>query len=350
MRRWQVDSAPHEKGVFQSEQCFSLSHSPLQTGLNSVKNAHSHLPFAVGVDFGGTSIKPALVQGAQIIERGVPFDPQHHTAEETLLKMEAAIRELCVDLPGIVPVGIGLPGFVDSLHGIVHGLSNVVGWEEVPVSKLLSERLQVPVILENDANAMAYGEWLYGAAANTQHAVCVTLGTGVGGALILDGKLFRGAQLAAGELGHTSIDFKGPSGPYGNLGCLEMYVGNHHISVRALAAYAAAGLSAPTAECTPLDLCVAAHAGCEVALELWASIGNELGAAFANIVWILNPDVIVVGGGVAKAGELLFPHIERSLKSRTSPVINSRLRIVPATLGNDAGAIGCAALALAAGG
>jgi glucokinase len=87
-----------------------------------------------------------------------------------------------------------------------------------------------------------------------------------------------------------------------------------------------------------------------VALELWEQIGNELGAAFANIVWILNPDVIVVGGGVAKAGELLFPHIERSLKSRTSPVINSKLRIVPATLGNDAGAIGCAALALAVGG
>jgi glucokinase len=311
--------------------------------------SHSQLPFAVGVDFGGTSVKPALVQGAEIVKRAVPFDPQHHTAAETLQRMEDAIRELCVGLPGLVPVGIGLPGLVDSVNGVVHGLSNVSGWEEVAVSKILSERLHVPVILENDANAMAYGEWLYGAAANTRHAICVTLGTGVGGGLILDGKLFRGAQLAAGELGHTSIDLNGPSGPYGNLGCLEMYVGNHHISARALAAYAAKGLAAPTRECSPRDLDTAARSGCPIALELWAAIGNELGAAFANIVWILNPDVIVVGGGVAKAGDLLFPHIERSLKSRTSSVINSKLRIVPATLGNDAGAIGCASLALASG-
>ncbi len=310
-------------------------------------DSHS-LPHAVGIDFGGTSIKPALVQGKTVITHGATINPQGRTAAQTLDAMEAAIRVLCADLPSLVPVGIGLPGFVDSENGVVHGLSNVTGWTEVPVSQILSERLKVPVILENDANAMAYGEWLYGAAANTRNAVCITLGTGVGGALILEGKLYRGSQLAAGELGHTSIDLNGRMGPYGNKGCLEAYVGNHPISTRALAAYREAGIPAPSTECTPLDLTGAARKGCPVALGIWKSIGNELGAAFANIVWILNPDVIVVGGGVAKAGDLLFPHIEDSLKSRTSSVINSQLRIVPATLGNDAGAIGCAALALAA--
>jgi len=312
-----------------------------------VTDSHS-LPHAVGIDFGGTSIKPALVQGKTIITHGATINPQGRTAAQTLDAMEAAIRALCADLPSLVPVGIGLPGFVDSEKGVVHGLSNVTGWTEVPVSQILSERLKVPVILENDANAMAYGEWLYGAAANTRNAVCITLGTGVGGALILEGNLYRGSQLAAGELGHTSIDLNGRMGPYGNKGCLEAYVGNHPISTRALAAYREAGIPAPSTECTPLDLTGAARKGCPVALGIWKSIGNELGAAFANIVWILNPDVIVVGGGVAKAGDLLFPHIEDSLKSRTSSVINSQLRIVPATLGNDAGAIGCAALALAA--
>jgi len=312
-----------------------------------VTDSHS-LPHAVGIDFGGTSIKPALVQGKTVITHGATINPQGRTAAQTLDAMEAAIRVLCADLPSLVPVGIGLPGFVDSENGVVHGLSNVTGWTEVPVSQILSERLKVPVILENDANAMAYGEWLYGAAANTRNAVCITLGTGVGGALILEGKLYRGSQLAAGELGHTSIDLNGRMGPYGNKGCLEAYVGNHPISTRALAAYREAGIPAPSTECTPLDLTGAARKGCPVALGIWKSIGNELGAAFANIVWILNPDVIVVGGGVAKAGDLLFPHIEDSLKSRTSSVINSQLRIVPATLGNDAGAIGCAALALAA--
>ncbi len=310
--------------------------------------AHNSPPLAIGIDFGGTSIKPALVQGSCILKHGKPINPQGHAAAETLNLMEQAIRELCSELPSLVPVGIGLPGLVDSANGVVHGLSNVVGWDEVPVSRILSERLGVPVILENDANAMAYGEWLFGAAANTRNAVCITLGTGVGGGLILEGKLYRGAQLAAGELGHTSIDMNGPSGPYGNLGCLEAYVGNHQISTRALAAYHSAGTPPPTPECTPLDLDRAARKGCLIALRLWETIGTELGAAFANIVWILNPDIIVVGGGVANAGDLLFPHIERSLKSRTSAVISEKLRIVPATLGNDAGAIGCAALALSA--
>ncbi|NBV85652.1 MAG: ROK family protein, partial [Verrucomicrobia bacterium] len=196
-------------------------------------HSQTNSSYAVGIDFGGTSVKPALVQGDKIVRRTVPFDPQNCTAAETLLSMEAAIRDLCSDLPGLVPVGIGLPGFVDNESGVVHGLSNVAGWDEVPVSRILSERLNVPVVLENDANAMAYGEWSYGAAANTRHAVCITLGTGVGGGLILNGELFRGAQMAAGELGHTSIDFNGKSGPYGNLGCLEMYVGNHAISARA---------------------------------------------------------------------------------------------------------------------
>jgi glucokinase len=208
-------------------------------------DAHS---YSIGIDFGGTSIKPALVRGANIIERGATIDPQKNDAAATLTAMEESIRHLCRALPKLVPVGIGLPGLVDSEHGIVHGLSNVEGWDEIPVSQILGERLGVPVILENDANAMAYGEWKYGAAAHTRHAICITLGTGVGGGLILDGKLFKGAQLAAGEIGHTSINYRGVEGPYGNFGCLEGYVGNHQISQRALAAYHAARQMPPTPE------------------------------------------------------------------------------------------------------
>lgn len=305
-------------------------------------------PHAVGIDFGGTSIKPALVQGARVVQHGTPINPQEGTAAQTLDAMERSIRELCAPLNALVPVGIGLPGLVDSINGVVHGLSNVEGWHEVPVSAILSERLNTPVILENDANAMAYGEWLYGAAANTRHAVCITLGTGVGGGLILDGKLFRGAQLAAGEIGHTSIDYRGLKGPYGNLGCLESYVGNRQISERARAAYAAASLTPPSENCSPRDLDAAARGGCAVARQLWLEIGTELGAALANLVWILNPDAIVIGGGVANAGDSLFPHIKSSIRSRCSDIVTNNLRVVPAALGNDAGAIGCAALALEA--
>lgn len=304
-------------------------------------------PLAIGIDFGGTSIKSALVQGSSIVARGRIIDPQAPGgADHTLREMEAVVRELCAPLPAPVPVGIGLPGLVDSIHGIVHGLSNVPGWDDIPVVSILRERLGVPVILENDANAMAYGEWLFGAAANTRHALCVTLGTGVGGALILDGKLFRGAQLSAGELGHTSIDYKGLPGPYGNFGCLESYVGNDAISRRALAAYAAAGAPPPSAECTPRELFLAAEGGCSIAANLWAEVADQLGTAFANVLWLMNPEAIVVGGGVANAGPFLFEPLLRSLRSRTSEVIHQHLRVLPAALGNDAGAIGCAALAL----
>jgi glucokinase len=304
--------------------------------------------YAVGIDFGGTSIKPALVQGAKIIQRGAPIDPQAADANTVLLEIERSTRQLCSALPNLVPVGIGLPGLVDSEHGIVHGLSNVVGWDEIPVSRILGERLGVPVILENDANAMAYGEWKYGAAASTRHAVCITLGTGVGGGLIIDRKLFRGAQLAAGEVGHTSIDYRGAKGPYGNLGCLESYVGNHWISERAKEAYRCANHAPPSPDCTPEQLAKAAVAGCQIAGALWEAVGDELGAALSNVIWLLNPDAIVIGGGVAKAGRLIFEPIERSIKSRTSRVIHEKLRLLPAMLGNDAGAVGCGALALEA--
>lgn len=308
-------------------------------------DAHS---YSIGIDFGGTSIKPALVRGAEMIERGATIDPKKQDAAATLTAMEASIRHLCRALPNLVPVGIGLPGLVDSRRGIVHGLSNVEGWDEIPVSQILGQRLGVPVILENDANAMAYGEWKYGAAAETQNAICITLGTGVGGGLILDGKLFRGAQLAAGEIGHTSIDYRGVEGPYGNLGCLEGYVGNHQISQRALTAYRTAGQTPPTPECTPQHLAAAAYAGCSVAKSIWNAVGDEIGTALSNAIWLLNPDAIVIGGGVAKAGKLIFEPLERSIKGRTSPIVHEKLRLVPAMLGNDAGAIGCGALALEA--
>ena len=307
----------------------------------------SPLP-AIGIDFGGTSIKSALVQGAEVLRRGRLINPQGASAAQTLSAIEEVIRELCHDLPGLVPVGIGLPGLVDSTHGIVHGLSNVDGWEEVPVQRLLEDRLHVPVILENDANAMAYGEWKHGAATHARHVICITLGTGVGGALILDGKLFRGAQLAAGEIGHASIDYRGKPGPYGSTGGLEEYVGNAQITERAEEAYRQVNLPPPAQPCSPEILASAGNAGCPIARRLWEAVGDEIGAALASAVWILNPDAIVIGGGVAKAGDILFDPIQRSLRSRTPPVIHEQLRIVPAQLGNDAGAIGCAALALEA--
>jgi glucokinase len=302
---------------------------------------------AIGIDFGGTSIKSAVVQAGCLLERGEPIDPQPYASAETLVAaIVEAIGALRAVHPEVEAIGVGLPGFVDSLNGIVHGLTNVPGWNEVPLRDLLTARTGLPAIIENDANAMAFGEFKHGAARGHRHVICVTLGTGVGGALILDGRLYRGAQLAAGELGHTSIDYRGRPGPYGNFGGLEEYVGNHQISERAAAMYREAGRSVLPAQCMPLDLARAASRGDRVALGVWETVGLEIGCALANAVWILNPDAIIIGGGVANAGDLVFKPIIKTIRARTLPLFHEKLHVLPATLGNDAGIIGNAELAL----
>jgi glucokinase len=213
---------------------------------------------------------------------------------------------------------------------------------------MLRERTGLPATIENDANAMAYAEFRHGAARGAKNAICITLGTGVGGGLILDGRLFRGSNFAAGELGHASVDLHGPRGVYGNPGDLEVYVGNRQIGERAARLYAAAGQPRAAENCTPLDLQKLAEAGDRIAIALWDAIGTEIGVALANAVWLINPDIIVVGGGVAAAGDLLFLPIRRTICERTSKLFHEQLKVLPAELGNDAGIIGNAALALAA--
>ena len=301
---------------------------------------------AIGIDFGGTSIKSAVVHEGRLLAHGEPIDteqfPNKNALLDEILRVIAALR---AQHPEVAAIGVGLPGFVDSVNGIVHELTNVTGWDEVPLRAILTERTGLAAIIENDAKAMAYGEWKYGAAQNGRNVICITLGTGVGGGLILDGRLYRGAQLAAGEIGHASIDYRGVPGPYGDRGGLEEYVGNHQIAQRAAEMYRDAGHDVPVEKCTPRDLEVAARDGDPVALAMWDRVGAEIGCALVNAIWILNPDAIVIGGGVAKAGDLLFEPIRRIVEKRTDPLFHENLRIVPAALGNEAGMIGCATLA-----
>jgi len=304
-------------------------------------------PIALGIDFGGTGIKPAVIRGAEILERGNVLDTQRlgspGVITERLAEEIARLRERH---PAVAGIGIGLPGMIDAEAGVIHGLSNVPGWENFPLREILRERTGLPVTLENDAKAMAYGEWRHGAASAWRHVICITLGTGVGGGLILDGKLYRGAFNGAGELGQTSIDVYGAatSGVYGNLGALEKSVGNREIAQRASERYRQAGAEKSAEECTPRQLSEAAAAGDAVAREVWETIGSEIGAALVNVIWLLNPECIVIGGGVAKAGAWLFDPIGRTIRERTMALYHEQLAIVPARLGSDAGAIGAAAL------
>jgi glucokinase len=305
-------------------------------------------PTAIGIDFGGTTVKFGVVQGGRILARMPVLVTRDYPDHELLLKaIRKTIEELREHNSEVAAVGAGLPGMIDSVNGRVYQLSNVPGWEDVPLTALLEEWTGLPAAIDNDANAMAYAEWLYGAGNGGVNVVCVTLGTGVGGGLILDGKLYRGSQLGAGEIGQMMIDPDGPKGQYGNDGALEKYVGHFQITERAQALYRESGLTKSQKDCSPKALQAAADAGDEVARKVWEEVGCAIAITLCNIVWLLNPDRIVVGGGVANAGEYVFGPIRRVIMERTMKIFHENLTIVPARLGNDAGIIGGAALALA---
>ena len=307
-------------------------------------------PVAIGIDFGGTNIKLGLVQSGGLMQRAESLSTLAYDSVQSLLAgILSAVDDLRAMNPDLAAIGAGLPGMVDSKNGLVHHLTNVSGWVNVPLRDLLSLHTGLPAVVENDANAMTYAEWKYGAGRERANVVCVTLGTGVGGGLILDGKLYRGSRFGAGEIGNMTIDYQGPPYVYGNFGALERYVGNRYIAERAVVHYEAAGYARTLAECTPALLAAAALASDEVARGLWEETGVMLGAALADVVWLLNPDAIILGGGVAQAGELLFEPIRRTIRERTSPVFYEGLEVLPAVLGSDAGLISCGALAVDAG-
>ena len=302
---------------------------------------------AIGIDFGGTSVKPGVVADGKIIDRLAPIKTREHSGPDSLLEaIRQAIEELRKEHPQVAAIGAGLPGMVDSINGRVWQLSNVPGWEDVPLRALLEQWTGLPAAIDNDANAMAYGEWLYGAGREGVNVVCMTLGTGVGGGLILDGKLYRGSRLGAGEIGQMTIDPNGVPGQYGNFGALEKYVGNNQIAERAQALYRGQGLTRTLAECSPLALEISANTGDAIAHQVWAEVGFAIAITLCDIVWLLNPDRIVIGGGVGRAGEYVFGPIRKVIEERTMKIFHEGLTIVPAKLGNDAGMIGSAALAL----
>jgi glucokinase len=302
---------------------------------------------AIGIDFGGTSVKPGVVADGKIIARLAPIKTREHSGPDSLLEaIRQAIGELRKEHPQVAAIGAGLPGMVDSINGRVWQLSNVSGWEDVALTALLEEWSGLPAAIDNDANAMAYAEWLYGAGRDGVNVVCMTLGTGVGGGLILERKLYRGSRLGAGEIGQMTIDPNGVPGQYGNFGALEKYVGNNQIAARAQLLYGEGGLTRTLEECSPLELELAADRGDPIAHKVWEEVGFAIAITLCDIVWLLNPDRIVIGGGVGRAGEYVFGPIRKVIEKRTMKIFHENLTIVPAKLGNDAGMIGSAALGL----
>ncbi|HRZ66897.1 MAG TPA: ROK family protein [Candidatus Omnitrophota bacterium] len=302
--------------------------------------------FAIGIDLGGTYTKLALVSPkGKIVERGRLSTADHPTRDGLLRAIVSGIDTLLKDArvprSSVKGVGIGVPGLVDFSKGVVYDLTNVKGWKDTPVKRILENKLKMPVLADNDVNVMALGECKFGAGKGAVNAVCITLGTGVGGGVIIGGGLYRGSTFSAGEVGHMPLK-DAPAGlkcNCGGYGCLERYVGNRHISqeYRSMKKGKVPLMS-------PESISIAAKKGDRAAIELWDRVGSRIGTTLAGIVNLLNPEIIIVGGGVSEAGERLFGPMREAVKKRAMKIPGGAVRIVKAKLGNDAGVIGAAAL------
>jgi glucokinase len=252
----------------------------------------------------------------------------------------------------ILGVGIGSPGPLDLAEGVVLDAFNL-GWKDFALRDRLAETVGLPAILDNDANCATWGEYWLGAGRNVKSLVGVTLGTGIGGGVVLDGRLIHGASASAGELGHMTIDFHGRRCKCGNYGCLEAYASGPNIAARAREGLMAGAESALTGlvggDLTRLTAATVYEAilqGDAYAEEVMLETAKILGAGLANIVNLFNPDMIVIVGGVTRAGDYLFAPLRSEVRRRAFRSADQACRIVPGALPETAGVIGAAGLFL----
>lgn len=302
---------------------------------------------AIAVDFGGTSIKIGVTCGGEVVQKAEPLPtPVYRSPEEIIEAMCRTMKGLLASHPDAVAVGLGMPGWVDFHRGVLYQLTNVPVWNhEVPVREVMQQVLGLPVVLDNDANCMGYAEWKLGAGRGMESLVCLTLGTGLGGAIVLHDRMLRGRRVSAAELGQTSIHYGGRVGPFGNRGAIEEYIGNNEMAADAVERYAAAGRKCGLSDCTPLKLELAARAGDPIAQQIYLDFAEKLACLIMNMMYAVVPEAFIIGGGVAKAKELLFEPLRARLKEQLFHVHFDCLRLLPAAFGSDSGLIGAGLMA-----
>ena len=309
------------------------------------------MKYYIGIDLGGTNIVAGVVdENYQILTKAsvktnLPRPEQEIAADMAAVARQAA-EEAGLSLDQIEWVGVGTPGIANSATGIIE-YSNNLGFCNTPMVQYLEEALGRPAFIENDANAAAYGEYVAGAAKGAKHAVCITLGTGVGGGIIIDGKIYCGSNFGGAEIGHTVIDVNGPMCSCGRKGCFEVFssaTGLIRMTKEALAAHPESALK-DEERITGRTAFNYMRAGDETAKQVVDDYIRYLAAGITNTINIFQPDVLCIGGGVCNEGDpLLLPMkeiVKKEVYTRNSP---KNTEIVIAKLGNDAGIIGAAFL------
>ena len=310
---------------------------------------------AAGIDIGGTKIAVALetLGGERIASRRLPTQVEigaHAIVENVSQTVEKILEEKGLELAAI---GIGCPSPLDIEKGLVMSPSNLQDWDNFPIVKLFRERFRVSVTLDNDANTAALGEYVGGAGRGFKNIIYITVSTGIGGGIIVDGEVLHGVSAGAGELGHTIVQPDGVRCNCGSIGCLETISAGVHIARRARERLAkgepslmneltAGNVDAVTAK----TVVEAARRKDRLAIEIWEETCRFLAIGIANSITLLAPEVVVTGGGVASAtGEMLLTPLRRLLPEFVSMIPAEKIKILPGELGDESGV--CGALALA---
>ncbi len=307
--------------------------------------------FALGIDLGGTQVRAALVDESGNVHRRTAMHTDVLGGPVAVLgQMEQMLAEVCQGgmRDKVVGLGISAPGPLDTAAGLVINIPTLPGWQDFPIRQIAADLFDLPVILENDGIAAAFGEWQYGAGRGLDHLVYVTVSTGIGGGVIVDRHLLHGRRGMAAHLGHMKLAPDGPRCSCGALGCFEAFAAGSALG-RAAQAEADANPSGSLAryakhgKLTAGDVVRAAREADPVALRLLDQEARYLGEGFTALLHLYSPDVIVMGGGVSKAFDLLYPGIDAVIQATAMEPFRS-VRIVTAELQDNAGLIGMAGL------
>ncbi len=313
----------------------------------------ANLP-VVAIDLGGSKIAVAIVSDDyRVLAREHSPTLAEEGVDSVINRIISSVRQVVtygnIALSQLGGITLAAAGAIDSQWGIITLSPNLPGLHDIPLGSIIEERLGIKTWLLNDANAAALGEHQFGAGVGIDNFIYLTIGTGIGGAIIIDGKLYTGVCGIAGEIGHMTIEVNGPKCDCGNFGCLEALASGRAIA-REVKKRLSSGESSSLTEAvagkiediTAKEVAAAAQQGDALANDVIKDVANYLGAGMVNLVNIFNPEVIIVGGGVASVGDLLLEPARQVVKERAFPVSAAAVRIVTTELGNDAGLLGAA--------
>ncbi|KIL42035.1 hypothetical protein SD70_03640 [Gordoniibacillus kamchatkensis] len=306
----------------------------------------SESPYAIGVDVGGTKINAGIVTAVGEVLQTFSLSTlagQEDTADRVQEAIAGLLAEARRERPNLCykGIGIGSAGQIDWVEGSIrHATGLLPGYSGTKLKRLLEERFRLPVRVDNDVNVLALTEKLLGAGRGVRNLICIAIGTGVGGAIVTDGRLVHGAWGGAGELGHMTVDFRGEPCICGGRGCLEQYASGTSIARRMRERLATCGRSEERPDAR--EAFARWQAGDSIAADVMNEMVAALGAAVASLIHMFNPELIVIGGGVAEAGEALLMRLHEEVRRRSMPSLAEGVRIQAAYRGNWSGTIGAA--------